>query len=119
MVRSTTLMLVAAGVAAMSYAGRLPAASASEHAVMHFADLNGIRDWRPDEDGQSDAILIEGLNGQWYRATFWSSCPEINFVPGVAFVTDTLGNLDRFTSIIADGHRCYFRTFQRTSDPDK
>jgi hypothetical protein len=32
-------------------------------------------------------------------------------------VTDTRGDLDRFTSIIAGGARCYFKTFERTSEP--
>ncbi len=119
MMRHTTFMVVAAAFAAASFAGRSHAAADSQRAVMHFADLNGIRNWRPAGDDDADAILIEGRNGQWFRATFWAPCPEIHFVQAVGFVTDTVGDLDRFTSIVADGKRCFFKTFERTSDPDQ
>lgn len=106
---------MAAAVAACCAGG---AYAAGDSAVLHFADLDGgIQDWRPDTSGSVDAILVEGRNGNWYRATFWAPCPEINYVPDVAFVTDTLGDLDRFTSIIADGDRCHFKTFEQTDAP--
>jgi hypothetical protein len=114
--RSTTLIAVATAALAATPAGGLTAAAGSQQAVIHFADLTGVRDWRPVADS-SDAMLIHGRNGKWYRATFWAPCPEIRFVQTVAFVTDTLGDLDRFTSIIADGTRCYFKTFEQTSEP--
>ena len=112
-------MMIAAATTAVAsmVAGGVRAASGSEHAVIHFAELDGIRDWRA-AGTDSDAMLIEGRNGQWYRATFWAPCPEIHFAPAVAFVTDTNGDLDRFTSIIADGARCYFKTFDKSGDPE-
>jgi hypothetical protein len=118
MIRAMTLIAAATAVAAASQAGRSSAAPNTERAVIHFADLNGIRDWRPAADDDSDSIFVEGRNGQWFRATFWMPCPDIHFVPAVGFVTDTLGNLDRFTSIIVDGKRCYFKTFERTTEPE-
>lgn len=84
-------------------------------AVLHFADLGGIRNWRADG---KDAILVEGRRGQWYRATFFGPCPEIRFATTIAFVTDTTGDLDKFSSIVARGDRCYFRSFERIPDPD-
>ena len=90
---------------------------AAERAELDFADLGGIENWRAAEDG--DALLIEGRNDQWYRATFWGPCPEINFAQTLGFVTSRpTGNLDRFSSILVDGVRCNFRTFERTSPPD-
>ena len=113
-------MLLSVGVAAAAWAGRAVKAAASNNAVLHFADMNGgIRDWRPAHGNDSDAILIEGRNNEWYRATFWAPCPEIHFTPKIGFVTDALGDLDQFTSIIADGTRCYFRTFERTTKPEE
>jgi hypothetical protein len=96
-----------------------PRLFAADPAVLRFADLGGIENWRPADERSSDAILIEGRNDQWYRATFWAPCPEIHFTPTIGFVTDTLGNLDQFTSIIAEGRQCHFRTFERTSNPDE
>lgn len=87
----------------------------SDRAVIHFADLGGIRDWRADG---SDAILIEGLNGRWYRATFFGPCIGLRFQESIGFVTDPGGSLDRFGSILVDGQRCWFRTFERIPAPD-
>lgn len=84
-------------------------------ASLHFADLGGIRNWRADGD---EALLIEGRRGQWFRATFFSPCPDVRFANTIAFVTDTTGDLDKFSSIIARGRRCYFDSFERVPDPD-
>ncbi len=114
-----TIRMIIATTLAASCAGGAVANAAGDPAVLHFADLNGgVRDWRPDTSGKTDAILVQGRNDQWYRATFWAACPEVNYVPRVAFVTDALGDLDRFTSIIADGHRCHFKTFEQTEAPN-
>jgi hypothetical protein len=107
---------VALSSAGIGLCAACSAAWSAERAVIHFADLGGIENWRPAEDG--DAILIEGRNGNWYRATFLGVCPEVHFETAIAFVTDVTGDLDRFGSIIADGRRCYFETFERTSPPE-
>jgi hypothetical protein len=118
MKHSTTLISIGAVLLVLV---AMPAGAAEEErAVLHFADMNGVKDWRPTKgpDGE-DAILIEGRNGNWYRATFFAACPEVKFAPAVSFVTDTLGNLDEFTSIMVEGRRCDFKTFERTGDPDE
>jgi len=85
-------------------------------AVLRFADLGGIRDWRSVDNGR--AVLIEGRRGQWYRATFFSPCSSLPFANTIAFATDTTGDLDKFSSILTRNERCYFRTFERVPDPD-
>jgi hypothetical protein len=114
---SATLIGITA-VATAAGLATLAAADDEERAVLHFADMNGIKDWRPTKADGADAILIEGRNDMWYRATFRAPCPEVRFAPSVSFVTDSLGNLDRFTSILVEGKRCDFKTFERTGDPD-
>jgi len=79
-------------------------------AVIHFADLGGIENWRADGP---DAILIEGRNKGWYRATFFGSCIGLQFAETIGFVTDSGGDLDRFSSLLVDGERCWFRTFEK------
>jgi len=85
-------------------------------AVIHFAAVGGIRDWRAGED---DALYIEGRNGMWYRATFLNRCPDIRFEEALAFVTDATGDLTSFSSVIAGDRRCFFDTLERTTDPDE
>lgn len=97
--------------------GAGPARAAQEvapRAVIHFADLGGIDDWRAEG---SDAIQIRGRNGQWYRATFFGSCIGLQFADTIAFVTDSTGDLDRFASLLVDGDRCWFRTLEKIPDP--
>lgn len=89
-------------------------AVAKERAVLRFADLGGIQDWRATDDG---ALLVEGVNGNWYRATFWGPCYELRFTDTIAFVTNPPGDLDKFSSILADGNRCWFRTFEKVEKP--
>lgn len=87
----------------------------SDRAVIHFADLNGaILDWRPEGDR---ALLIEAGNRQWYRAELFAPCVSLRFSQTIAFVTDPLGDIDQFSSILVDGERCWFKSFERTSAP--
>lgn len=89
---------------------------AGPSAVLHFADLGGIRNWRSADNGK--AILIEGRRGEWYRATFFGRCTSLPFANTIAFATDTTGDLDKFSSILTRDERCYFRTFERVPPPD-
>lgn len=90
------------------------ASRAEEHTVMHFADLGGIRNWQP---GPNDSLLIEGRKGVWFRVTFWGPCHELKFAEAIGFVTEPTGDLDKFSSLLAGGERCWFKTFERTSKP--
>jgi hypothetical protein len=89
-------------------------AQAEERTVMNFADMGGIRNWRP---GANDSLLIEGRNGKWFRASFWGPCYDLKFVSAIAFVTEPTGELDKFSSVLVDGQRCWFRSFEKTTAP--
>lgn len=84
-------------------------------AVIRFADLGGIREWRAEG---IRSILIQGANSQWYRATFFSECFDLPWVEKVAFVTEPDGSLKQFSSIIAGGKQCYFKRVEKIPDPD-
>lgn len=90
-------------------------AAAQDRAVIRFADYGGIENWRAGRDG---SLLIEARNGNWYRATFHGSCHDLKFAQRIGFVTDVVGNLDKFSSILVDGRRCWFRSFEQIPDPD-
>lgn len=104
--------LLAAMALAVLAAG---SAAAADRAAIRFADYGGIENWRAAEDG---SLLVEARNGKWYRATFYGACPELRFETAIGFVTDSLGQLDRFSSVVVDGRRCWFRSFEEIEDPD-
>jgi hypothetical protein len=97
-------------------AGRLAQAQeepGSRRASIDFVSLGGIDDWRAEGN---DAMLIKALNGNWYRAQFSMPCMGIKFREQVAFVTDGTDRVDRFSSVIVNGERCWFRSFEKV-DP--
>jgi hypothetical protein len=109
---------VAAGLAvAAIVAGTLivqTSAFAEPRTVMNFADFGGVKNWKAAPD---DTLLIEGRKGDWYRASFWGPCHNLKFTETIAFVTEPTGELDKYSSILADGERCWFRTFEQVSPP--
>ncbi len=98
--------------------GQPPVGAAAERparpAAIHFVDLGGVRDWRAEG---SEALLIQGADGTWYRATFYGPCFGLQFRERLAFVTDGMNQIDRFSSVLVDRERCWFRTFDRVEEP--
>jgi hypothetical protein len=90
------------------------ASTAADRVAIHFADLGNIRNWYSNS---TEELYVENLRGNWYRITFWSPCQELPFAIGIAFVTDGLGDLDKYSSILVGGERCYFRTFEESAAP--
>jgi hypothetical protein len=105
-------VLLSAGLAAALAVG---GAQAAQRTAIPFADLGNIRDWQADD---TEHLYIEASNRQWYRATFWSPCQPLPFATAIAFVTEPNGELDRYSSILVDGERCWFKDFERTAAPE-
>jgi len=79
-------------------------------ASIPFVNHGGVRNWEVES---SRALLVESANGRWYRATLAGPCPELRFHDSLGFVTDSTHQLDRFSSVIAGGERCWFESFER------
>lgn len=92
----------------------MAAVPTQRHVSIPFADIGNIRDWRASG---SDDLYIESSRREWYRATFFSPCTELPFALQIAFVTEPNGALNEFSSILVDGQRCWFRTFEHASGP--
>jgi hypothetical protein len=107
--------LLAAALAASSIA-LLPAggALAAKQTMIPFADLGNIRDWQSEDPNE---LYVQSANRNWYRITFWAPCNGLPFAIGIGFVTDPTGHLDRYSSILVDGQRCWFKTFERSEAP--
>ncbi len=97
-----------------SIGGAAGAAAADRPTSIPFADLGNIQDWKPD--GQN-GMYIKSQRGKWYYATFWAPCFELPYSETVAFVTEPGGSLNKFSSIMAGGDRCWFRTFEPSGPP--
>ena len=107
-------LAASAALAQGAVAEDTPAREPQERAVIHVADLGGIRNWRAEDDR---TVLIEGRNRQWYRAELFGYCPGLRFAHAIGFVTDITGDLDKFSSIYVDGDRCWFKTFEKIDPP--
>lgn len=106
--------LAFAGVLSVTLMLPVPAL-AEERVSIPFADIGNIYNWHSDD---SNELYVQSLNKDWYRITFWSPCTELPFAVGIAFVTDSIGSLDKFSSILVNGERCWFKTFEKSEAPD-
>ena len=97
--------------AALTVSGGLGAA---QRTSIPFATLGNIRDWHADD---VEGLYVQAMNRDWYRATFWAPCRALPFAIGIAFVTEPNGQLDAFSSILVDGERCWFKTFEPSEAP--
>lgn len=109
MIRTLTTSALAIALLALA-AG----AGASQAVSIPFADLGNIQDWKADGH---DGIYIKSQTGKWFLATFWAPCDELPFSETVGFVTEPGGSLNRFSSIMAGGQRCWFRSFEPSAPP--
>jgi hypothetical protein len=121
--KKTILILGAAGIGLASapaladhHASGDQQAEEPEQASIPFADSHGIRTWRPAET--SEAILIEGANGQWYRAEFGRHCMGLNYSEAVGFETRGTGRFDRYSVVRTRDDRCHVRSLYEIPDPD-
>ncbi|MDA5194232.1 DUF6491 family protein [Govanella unica] len=86
-----------------------------DRAVINFANFRGsIQDWRAEGN---KAILIQDVGRKWYRAEFMAPCTELPFTERVGFITDSLDQIDRFSSILVRGQRCWFKSFTEIEAP--
>ena len=94
--------------------GALVTAGAAERTSIPFAAIGNIRNWHATS---RDELYVQATNRDWYRATFRAPCHALPFAVGIAFVTESNGQLDRFSSILVDDERCWFKTFERSGPP--
>ena len=83
-------------------------------AMIPFVDIGGIENWRAPDD---NTLLIEARNGQWYIAELFGPCFGLSRAVTIGFVTNHDGSLDSFSSILVEGDRCYFRSFEEIPTP--
>ena len=83
-------------------------------AHIRFAEIGNIRSWQAVGH---DAILFQSGDGHWLRADFTAPCRDLPFAFSISFITEPNGRLDRFSSILVDGQRCWFRSVRADTEP--
>ena len=91
-----------------------PGAPPREHVSIPFASLHNIRDWQADGN---QVLYVQTMHRDWFKITLWSPCFELPFAIGISFVTDIMGSLDEFGSILVRDERCWFQTFEKSEAP--
>lgn len=94
--------------------GLAAGASGEQPARIPFADIGNIRDWRA---GTANELYIQSMDREWYRTTFLAPCTALPFATAIAFVTEPNGDLNSFSSVLVEGERCWFKTFEKTDAP--
>lgn len=89
-------------------------------AVIEFANFpHRIDDWRADG---TRGIYLRVNVDEWYYGQFMGRCHGLPFAETIGIVTDGLGQVDRFSSILIEEagggiERCWFRRFGRSQGP--
>ena len=109
--RTAIRALDLATAVAIAFAG---IASAETPARIPFADIGNIRDWRADT---ANALYIQSMDRDWYKTTFLAPCAALPYATTIAFVTEPNGELNSFSSVLVEGERCWFKTFEKSNAP--
>jgi len=88
-------------------------------AVINFANLpHRIDSWK--EDGTKGVYLRVGVK-KWYYATFMAPCINLPWVESIGIVTDGMGQVDHFSSIVVNSQtgteRCWFKAVDEVDGP--
>ena len=110
-----TLALAAVFAAVPALAASSAPAVKSDDAVIHFANLGGINDWRADGDS---TLYIQGRSrSDWYKATLMGPCTGLPFAQTVGFVSEPTGSFDKFSSIVVQGQTCQVQSLVKVAGP--
>jgi hypothetical protein len=115
MMRSLVLALALAACATAQQQPATDAAPQPPEATIPFADFGGIRSFRT---GPDNTLLLEGLSGRWYKATFFAPCHDAPYADTIGVISNSTGTVDRFSGIIVRGRTCRFRSLVEIPDPD-
>lgn len=116
--RLIAAVLLAASLAAPAFAQKKPKKPRVYGIEAHidFANSGGIRSYHPDGD---HALSIEDSRGHWYHAVTLGTCPGLEHAVGIAFLPGGTGTLDKWSSILVGGHRCYLRSLATAPSPQE
>ena len=94
-----------------------PMEAASGETTIPFIRSNGILDFR--YGGEEDLVYIHGSGGQWYQVRTQGPCPRLQTANSLGFDTNGPDQLDRFSTLLAEGMRCPVQSITRSDPPPK
>lgn len=95
------IWLAGALLAAPALAAAAPAEAPREAKIRNMSEyIEAIVDPRR-------GVYIQGYTGQWYYARVRGDCPRLNRWARLQFSPSPGGDFDRYSSIRADGWRCF------------
>ena len=64
------------------------------------------------------SLLLEGLNGLWYRAKLDSFCARaLPWQNAIGVLSDATNQFDKFSTVLIDGRRCRVVAVDQIADP--
>jgi len=94
-----------------------PAASqAPPEGQIPFANKGGIWNWQVIDN---KTVLIESRARKWYKATLFGNCINLAFAQNMAFIPNSNGTFDKFSSIRTRGQRCPLVSLVEVPAPPK
>jgi len=97
-------------------AGAGAADQAPREGQIPFANKGGIWNWQVVDN---KTVLIESRARQWYKATLFGNCINLAFVQNMAFIPNSNGTFDKFSSIRTRGQRCPLVSLIEVPPPPK
>ena len=108
----------AAPAAPVAPAAAVPPAAnqAPPEGQIPFANKGGIWNWQVIDN---KTVLIESRARKWYKATLFGNCINLAFAQDMAFVSNSNGTFDKFSSIRTGGQRCPLVSLVEVPAPPK
>jgi len=130
MTRSQTMLIIAWAGAALFAASTASATdvpvapatavaadpSPAPQAQIPFANKGGIWNWQVVDN---NTVLIESRSRTWYKATLFGNCINLAFAQDMAFISNSNGTFDKFSSIRTRGQRCPLVSLVQVPAPPK
>ena len=90
--------------------------AAAEQARVPFANDGGIYDWRVLDDR---TVLIQDINGQWYKASLMTPCIGLPFVQRIGIESNPDGSFNELGAIKLRHQTCPLASLVKTDAPPK
>jgi hypothetical protein len=124
MTRVVVIFSLASVFSLAAAAADVPAAPAAADAAnqappegqIPFANKGGIWNWQVIDN---KTVLIESRARKWYKATLVGNCINLAFAQDMAFIPNSSGTFDKFSSIRTRGQRCPLVSLVEVPAPPK